>query len=175
MGKRTSDFMALATIVAGAGLGLGLTSLFPQSGADAAPRAEDSSVRVRVLRRNIVVEPGRRLDASEESHVVREALIVEPQRLRVGLFGTQGMEGLDREQLERLRAQVEELRRETRELGDLEGRYEVLEWEALEALELGENLTIDIVQLKDDERRKRRRRRRPRRAVEGPQADALGN
>jgi hypothetical protein len=174
MGKRTSDFMALATIVAGAGLGLGLTNLFPQSGADAAPRAEDSSVRVRVLRRNIVVEPGRRLDASAWSNVVREALIVEPERLRFGFFGTPKMEGLDREQLERLRAQAEELRREKREMGDLKGRYEVLEWEAFKALELGENLTIDVLQLKDDERRKRRRRR-PRRAVEGPQADPLGN
>lgn len=73
LGKRTSDFMELATIVAGAGLGLGLTSLFPQSGADAAHRAEDSSVRVRALGRNIVVEPERRLDASEGSHVGHEA------------------------------------------------------------------------------------------------------
>ena len=175
MGRRTSDFMALATIVAGAGLGLGLTSLFPRSGADAAPRAEDSSVRVLVLRRNIVVEPGRRLDASARPNAVHHALIVEPERLRVGFFGTPEMKGLDQEQLERLRAQVEELRSETRELGDLEGLYEALEeLEALEDLDLGANLTIDILRGDEDQRRKRRRRR-PRRAIEGPQADPLGN
>ena len=155
MGKRTSDFIALAAIVGGAGLGLGLTSLFPRSGANDLPRADDSAVRVRVLRRNIVVEPGRRLEWSARPQVVHETLIVEPERLRVGFFGARGMEGLDREHLEGLYEALEEL-------------------EALEDLDLGENLTIDILQLKDDERRKRRRRR-PRRAAEGPQADPLGN
>jgi hypothetical protein len=175
MGKRTSDFMALAAIESGAGLGLGLTGLFAQSGADSVPRAHDSSVRVRVLRRNMVVEPGRRLDSSAGLHVVHEAPIVEPERLRVRFFGAREMEGLDREQLERLRAQIEELGRETREMGDLEGLYEALgELEALEDLDLEANLTIDILQGDEDQRRKRRRRG-PRRAVEGPQVDPSGN
>ena len=175
MGRRTSAFMALAVIVSGAGLGLGLTSLFAQSGAYVVSRADESSVRIRVLRRNMVMEPGRRFDPSAGPHVVHEALTFEPERLRVGFFGAREMEGLDREQLERLRTQVRELRRETREMGDLEGLYEALdELVALVGLDLEANLTIDILR-GDEDQRHRRRRRRPRGAVQGPQVDPSGN
>ena len=84
--------------------------------------------------------------------------------------------GLDRAQLERLRAQVEEFRREAGELDELKELAEALEAvEALEDLDLGQNLTIDIFRSDDDERRRRRRGRRPRWAAEGPDSDAPGN
>ena len=57
MGKRTSDLLALTAILGGAGLGLGLTSLFARTPADRAPQPDESSVRVDILRRSIVVEP----------------------------------------------------------------------------------------------------------------------
>jgi hypothetical protein len=180
MGKRTSDFVALAAIVGGAGLGLGLTSLFAQS---RGPDTNDSSARVRVLRRSVIVEPGRSLD-SEGRQVVHEAIIVEPEQLNVEVFDRRGPKGLDREQLGRLKATVEELRRETRELRDLERMYEAIEelevledsneLEALENLVVGD-LTIEFRRGDDDERRKRRRRRRPGRVAGVPNSDAPGN
>ena len=77
MGKRTSDFMALVAILGGAGLGLGLTSVYAQSRTERVPDADDSSVTVWVLRRSIIVEPGRIANSSAEANVVRHALIVE--------------------------------------------------------------------------------------------------
>jgi len=44
MGKRTSDFMALAAIFGGAGLGLGLTSLVARTA-----QVDDVSVEVHVV------------------------------------------------------------------------------------------------------------------------------
>ncbi len=47
MGKRTSDFLALATVVSGAGLGIGLTGLALRQAED--PNHDESSVTVQVL------------------------------------------------------------------------------------------------------------------------------
>ena len=69
------------------------------------------------------------------------------------------IEGFDREQVQRLRAQMEELRLEARGMADLEALFEALEGvEALEDLDL-ETLTIDIRRDEEDQRRRRRRRR----------------
>ena len=186
MGKRTSDFMALAAILGGAGLGLGLTSLlYVESRVDRVPQADDSSVSRRAPGAGSYIRyrGGRSLDVE----VVRHALIVEMDRSKIGVTpeGTAPRfrmrtrvraNGLDRAQLERLRAQVEELRREAGELDELKELAEALEAvEALEDLDLGQNLTIDIFRSDDDERRRRRRGRRPRWAAEGPGSDAPGN
>ena len=165
MGKRTSDFMALVAILGGAGLGLGLTSVYAQSRTERVPDADDSSVRVRVLRRSIIVEPGRIANSSADANVVRHALIVEqaPTRVMEGSVApSRRMRSRVRtsrwvlRELERLRAQVEELRREAGELDELKELAEALEAvEALEDLDLGQNLTIDIFRSDDDERRRR--------------------
>ena len=92
MGKRTSDFMALAAILGGAGLGLGLTSLLAQSRADGVSHADDFSVSpgvpgkgsyirirggksldVEILRRSIELVPGRIADSSEEPNSLTPA------------------------------------------------------------------------------------------------------
>lgn len=197
MGKRTSDFMALAAILGGAGLGLGLTGLLEQSAADHVRNADYSPARVRVLRRSMMMEPGPRIaDRSGEADVVRHALIVGMERRQVGetpevtgpryrTLARVGPSGFDRAGLERLLAQVEGLRREAEELreldvpleaSDLEALYEALDAvEALQDLDLGQKLTIDILRSDDDERRRRRRGRRPRRASEGPGSAPPGN
>ena len=190
MGKRTSDFIALASIVGGAGLGLGLTSLLVEN---AVPDAADSSVRIRVVRPSIV-ERERRLNASADERVVHEALIVPPGQAKAELFYSREKMGFDREELERVMAQGGALRLDILNGGDLEGLYEALEnlkalenleglealealgqLDALEGLDLGSDLTIDIVRSYDDERRRRRRRRRPRAAAEIPSFDTPGN
>ena len=70
-----------------------------------------------------------------------------------------------------LRGEIEDLRHEAREI-DLRELYEALEEvEALEDLDLGQYLTLDIFQRDDDEdKRRRRRRRRPRQEAEVPDA-----
>lgn len=203
MGKRTSDFMALAAILGGAGLGLGLTSLYAQSRADRVPYTGDFSVsrglpgagsriRIRgrnsrdfeVQRRSMRVVPGRIADSSEEADIVRHALIVRMQQSKIGVtpeataptfrMRTQvGAEGFDRAQLEKLLAQIDEVRREAGELRELKELYEGLE-AALEDGDLGESMTSDILRSEDDERR-RRRKRRPRQAAEAQDSDAPGN
>ena len=188
MGKRTSDFMALVAILGGAGLGLGLTSVYAQSRTDRVPDADDSSVKVRVLRRSIIVEPGRIANSSAEADVVRHALIVEQaptrvvegsvapsRRLRSRVRASRSV----RKELQRLRAQVEELRREAGNLDELKELNKALEGlEVLEDLDLGQSLRLDILRSDDDDERRRRRRRRgrrPRRAAEAPDSDAPGN
>ena len=56
MGKRTSDFVALATVLGGVGVGFGLTSLFARS----APVAlvDDVSVKVRIVPGRVLVRDG---------------------------------------------------------------------------------------------------------------------
>ena len=172
MGKRTSDFVALAVIVGGAGLGLGLTSLFARSRAAPVPDARHSSVDVQVLRRSIVVEPTWTARASGERRIVHEALIVEPERIEVEYsvapsfrFRTRVRTNApDREPLERLMAQLGELELEGSELDELKERLsEALKGvEVLEDLDLEENFTIDILRSDDDDDERRRRRRRPR-------------
>ena len=168
MGKRTSDFVALAAIVSGAALGLGLTNLYAQGRADRVPNVDDSSVRVRVLRRNMVVEPGRIHDSFADAPVVRHALI-EPRQITVGYAEALAP------QLERLRTQVEELQLQAQETGDIEALLEALQGlEAIEDLDLEQDLTIDIL-LGDQDQRRRRRRRRPRRAADGLPRNPSGN
>ena len=146
MGKRTSDFVALAAILGGASLGIGLTSLF----ARAAPVAQvdDVSVEVHFVK-------GRVGDASVAPTIYlrRRALANRPDPLL-------------------LRGDVEDLRRKAREI-DLRALYEALEEveevEALEDLDLGQYLTLDRFQRDEDEdRRRKRRRRRPRQEAEVP-------
>ena len=56
MGKRTSDFVALATVLGGVGVGFGLTSLFARN----APVAlvDDVSVEVRIVPGRVLVRDG---------------------------------------------------------------------------------------------------------------------
>jgi hypothetical protein len=150
MGKRTSDFVALAAILGGAGLGFGLTSLF----AGAAPMAEvdDVSVEVQVMQRRAIV--GDRSDGPTIyfRRLDRETRPDWGRSLR--------------------RGDVEELRREITET-DLKKLLEALdEVEALKDLDLGQYLSIDILQRDEDEdqRRRRRRRRRPHQEAEVPDA-----
>ena len=118
MGKRTSDFVALAAILGGAGLGIGLTSLFART----APVAQvhDVSTEIHVVRGRGVVG-----DASEGPTIYlrSRALANRP----------------DWEPL-LLRGDVEDIRREAREI-DLRALYEALEEvETLEDLDLGQVL-----------------------------------
>ena len=182
MRKRTSDFMALAAILGGAGLGLGLTSLYARSAPVA--QVDDASVEVRVLPGRVLVrdgsgastiyfrsrarsnrpvwEPLERLGVNVEEARERAADLAREQR-NIELEGLRRVEraikGFDREQVERLRAQIEELRLEAREMADFEALFEALEGvEALEDLDL-ERLTNDMRRDEEDQRRRRRRRR----------------
>jgi hypothetical protein len=166
--------MALAAILGGAGLGLGLTSLYAQSRADRVAHADDSSIEVRLLRRNIIVRARQVEESPARAQVVHHALIVESDRsgianevtpsfrLRTRVRRSRSERG--RQQLGTLRGQVEDIRLEAREMVELKERlFEVLtEVEALEDLDLDEIVTIELRRDDDDERRRRRRRRRPR-------------
>ena len=145
MGRRTSDFVALATILGGAGLGIGLTSLFARTAP--VPQVDDVSVEVRFMK-------GLVGDASIAPTIY--------MRRRVRAHRPNWEPSL-------LRGEMEDLRRETREI-DLRELYEALEEvEALEDLDLGQYLTLDIFQRDEDEdKRRRRRRRRPRQEAEVP-------
>ena len=170
MGKRPSDFMALAAIVSGAGLGLGLTNLYAHGRADREPYSDDASVNIRVPRHRIVVEPRRIDDSCADAQVVRHAVIVQPRRI-TDVHAPEAMAP----RLERLRTQVRELRLQAREMGDVEGLLEALEGvEALEDVDMERDLTIDILRGDEDQRR-RRRRRRPHRAAEVPDSDPSRN
>ena len=118
MGKRTSDFVALAAILGGAGLGIGLTSLFART----APVAQvhDVSTEIHVVRGRGVVG-----DASEGPTIYLRSRALSNR--------------LDWELL-LLKGDVEDIRREAREI-DLRALYEALEEvEALEDLDLGQVL-----------------------------------
>lgn len=192
MGIRTSDFMAFAAILGGAGLGLGLTSLFAQSGGDRGSHVDDSSMRFEILRRDFVVEPGRIADSFEDGQVVRHALIVgmkgsvvtpEATTRRFRMRTRMGPNGFDRMQLDRLLAQVEKFRRVEREIKGLDGerlerlrtQVEELElearelgdfealFEALEGIESLEDLDLELtIDVRRDDEDQRRRRRRRR-------------
>jgi hypothetical protein len=169
MGKRTSDFMALAAIVGGAGLGLGMTSL-AESQADRVPQADASSAKVEVLRRSRVVEPRSIYLRSEDGEVVRHSVVAGPRRIRVR-YGPEALAP----QLERLRTQVEELKLQARETVDIEALIEALEGvESLEDLELVQDLTIGV-RGDDEAQRRRRRKRRPGRTAEVPNPDGSEN
>ena len=149
MGKRTSDFVALAAILGGASLGIGLTSLF----ARAAPVAQvdDVSVEVHFVK-------GRVGAASVAPTIYLRSRALANRRDWEPLL---------------LRGDVEDIRREAREV-DLRALYEALEEvEALEDLDLGQYLTLDRFQRDEDEdRRRKRRRRRPRQEAEVPDASS---
>jgi hypothetical protein len=178
MGKRTSDIMAFVAILGGAGLGLGLTSLYAENAGNRRSQADDASMRFEILRRNIVVERGRIAETLEDGQVVRHAIIVGMKRRDVTReaparrFRMRTRVGPNGERLERLRAQVEELELEAREMADFEALFEALEGvESLEDLDM----TIEMRRDAEDQRRKRRRRRPPRRAADVPDSDGSGN
>jgi hypothetical protein len=180
MGKRTSDIMAFAAILGGAGLGLGLTSLYAENAGHRRSQADDASMRFEILRRNIVVERGRIAETLEDGQVVRHAIILGMKGRDVTReaparrFRMRTRVGPNGERLERLRAQVEELELEAREMADFEALFEALEGvESLEDLDL--DMTIDMRRDAEDQRRKRRRRRPPRRAADVPDSDGSGN
>jgi len=159
MGKRTSDFLAIAAIVSGAGVGLGLTSLRAENGPVMVHDRDESTVRVQG-RRGMRVEPG---------HI---SLRTSPGNANVYMWRRQ-REDLDRSQqrLESMRVVVEQLRRgqldelrsQVNVLGDSEELAELLEGlEGLESLELDlRDLRMDVQREGENEGRKRRRRRRP--------------
>ncbi len=151
MEKRTSDFMALTAIVGGAGIGLGLTSLFLLDGAPVA-QMDDVSVEVHVVQR-----------ANVSTAVARA------EHFAVILTGEQDYRPVT--EFFRFRTDLDGLELEYREtLEGLEGSLKALE--ELEGLEGLQSLRFDIFQRDEDEdQRRRRRRRRPR--EEAP--DASGN
>ena len=159
MGKRTSDFVALAAILGGAGLGVGLTSLFARTTPVA--QVDDVSMEVHVVRGQVMVEDR---SAAPTIYFRSRARTRRPDRERWLLRGDvedlRRDVGADRERLEaELAERREELRRALEQL------------EALEDLDLGQYLTLDIFQRDEDEdRRRRRRRRRPRQEAEVPDA-----
>ena len=172
MGKRTSDFLALAAILSGAGVGLGLTSLRAENRPDTVRDRDESSVRVEV-RRGMRVEPGQIIVSTSPRGSIVYMLRRERENVEV-----------HRQRLQRIRVDVEslqrgqllELRSQLRGLGDSEALAELLEAvESLEDLDLGESLTIDVSQDEEDQRRKRRRRRRPRRIADVPNSAGSGN
>ena len=175
MGKRTSDFVALATVLGGVGVGFGLTSLFARS----APVAlvddvsvHDVSVKVRIVPGLV---PGRVLvrDGYATSTIYfgsqaganelrwstsGEVIAMQDLRLELEARGealrveVRGMERAGRVELERAVAELSgrriELEREAQELFE----------EALEELDcLGAAVRGD----EDEDQRRRRRRRRP--------------
>jgi hypothetical protein len=195
MGKRTSDFVALGVILGGASIGLGLTSLFARAQPAPMPRPDDATVNVEVLRRSIVVEPrwmdrtSRRIRVNRGGSGkgrVEVRYAIPSMRFRTRISG----EGPQSEQLERLMADLSELQLEGSDMADLREELSealedlkdlsvnVLEWEALEGLELNfedlelnledlereleAKMTIQVLTHDEDEGRKRRRRRRPR-------------
>ena len=158
MGKRTSDFLALAAILSGAGVGLGLTSLRAENQANTVRENDESSVRVDV-RRGMRIEPGQIIvSTSPRSPNVymlrrtRDNVEVERQRLQRIRVDVENLR----------RGQLEELRSQLRELSESEALAELLEGvECLEDLDLGASLTVDLQREGEVQRRKRRRRRHP--------------
>jgi hypothetical protein len=197
--------MAFAAILGGAGLGLGLTSLYAENAGNRRSQADDASMRFEILRRNIVVERGRIAETLEDGQVVRHAIIVgmkgrdvtrEATARRFRMRTRVGPNGFDRTQLDRLLAQAEELRRIEQEfkgqdgerLERLRAQVEELElearemadfealFEAFEGVESLEDLDLTIEMRQDEEDQRRRRRRRPpRRAADVPDSDGSGN
>ena len=158
MGKRTSDFLAIAAIVSGAGVGLGLTGLRAENRPVMVHDRDEATVRVQV-RRGMRVEPGHiSVRASRENGA------------NVYMWRSMREDGSRRQRSQRMRADMEELGTRIRMLGDTdaligdsEALAELLEGlEGLESLELDlRDLTIDVRHDGDDEGRKQRRRRRP--------------
>ncbi len=171
MDKRTSDCLSFAAIVGGAGLGLGLTSLFFVSSAPNIVHKENVSVEVRVSTERPSTEHFAVIMTGEHGY--------RPVRTEVLRFRT------DLDELERMRGNLvwgdTQMTFEINESyqGALEEYREALEgFEALEDLEgpkalegLGglQSLKFEILDRDEDEdERRRRRRRRPRQEAEVP-------
>ena len=189
MGNRTSDFVALATIVGGAGLGFGLTSLF----AGAAPEVQvnDTSVEIRVVPGRVLMGP------SSTIHLGRPGAYASSKGFRFTMdrrrAEMRSEMRSDREDVERLTAEAEKLLREALEEGD----FSTVLSEALEGLDAIEIIgdldlrvdgtTIEILRgnglerievragSDEDEDDRRRRRRRPREEAEIRASGASGN
>ncbi len=189
MGKRTSDFVALAAIVGGGGLGFGLTSLF----AGAAPEVQvhDTSVEIRVVPGRVLMGP------SSTIYLGRPGAYASSKGFRVTMDRRRAEMRFDREDVERLTAQAEKLLREALEEGDFSAVVMSEALERLDAIEIIGDLdirvdgtTIDILrgnvpwrvevragtdEDEDDDRRRRRRGRRPREEAEVRASGASGN
>jgi len=158
MRKRTSDFVALAAIVGGGGLGFGLTSLF----AGAAPEVQvhETSVEIRVV-------PGRVLMGRSTIYLrsVAEAY-ASPKGLRVVV-------DRQREDVEELTfVEAEKLVREALELLDRTTTVNILRGgNVLGRVEVRAGPNED----EDEDERRRRRRRRPREEAEVRASGASGN
>jgi hypothetical protein len=145
MGKRTSDLVALATILGGVGVGYGVTSLF----AGSAPVPVDRvSVDVRIVPGRVLVRDGSATSTIYfRSRAEANRVDVEEIRRRE----VREMELAKRVELEKLVVELEEARVElTLEAKEL---YE----EALEELDCLQA----AAQGDEDEDQRRRRRRRP--------------
>ena len=190
MGKRTSDFLALAAIVGGGGLGFGLTSLF----AGAAPEVQvhDTSVEIRVVPGRVLMGP------SSTIYLGRPGAYPSSKRFRVTMDRRRAEMRSDREDVERLTAEAEKLLRKALEEGDFSAVVMSEALERLDAIEIIGDLdirvdgtTIDIlrgnglerIEIRagshededEDDRRRRRRRRRPREEAEVRASGASGN
>lgn len=168
MGKRTSDFVALATVLGGVGVGFGLTSLFARS----APVAlvddvsvHDVSVKVRIVPGRVSAGDGRVIyfrgrpgpkgptwsPSGEVVYTLMQDFQFELQEEARGLeLQVREIEGADRADLAMRLAQMAELQKEF--------EYEV--WEVYEE-SLKELDCLEAAAQGDEDEDQRRRRRRP--------------
>lgn len=168
MGKRTSDFVALATVLGGVGVGFGLTSLFARS----APVAlvddvsvHDVSVKVRIVPGRVSAGDGRVIyfrgrpgpkgptwsPSGEVVYTLMQDFQFELQEEARGLeLEVREIEGADRADLAMRLAQMAELQKEF--------EYEV--WEVYEE-SLKELDCLEAAAQGDEDEDQRRRRRRP--------------
>ena len=150
MGKRTSDLVALATILGGVGVGYGVTSLFAGSAPVPVNRVsvDEVSVDVRIVPGRVLVRDGSATSTIYfRSRAEANRVDVEEIRRRE----VREMELAKRVELEKLVVELEEARVElTLEAKEL---YE----EALEELDCLQA----AAQGDEDEDQRRRRRRRP--------------
>ena len=168
MGKRTSDFVALATVLGGVGVGFGLTSLFARS----APVAlvddvsvHDVSVKVRIVPGRVSAGDGRVIyfrgrpgpkgptwsPSGEVVYTLMQDFQFELQEEARGLeLEVREIEGADRADLAMRLAQMAELQKE-------------FEYEARELYEetLEELDCLEAAPQGDEDEDQRRRRRRP--------------
>ncbi len=158
MGKRTSDFVALAAIVGGGALGFGLTSLFV--GAAPEVQVHDTSVEIRVVPGRVLIGP------SSTVHVRSLA------RASASTKGLRVVVDRQREDVAELTVEVEKLLREARELGlDRSTTIDVLLGNVLGRVEVRAGSDED----EDEDKRRRRRRRPPREEAEVRASRASGN
>ena len=176
MDKRTSDFLSFTAIVGGAGLGLGLTSLFFVSSAPNIVHKENVSVEVRVSTEKPSTEHFAVILTGEHDY---RPVRTEVLRFRTDLDELERMRGNlvwgDTQMIFEINEKYQGALDEYREA--LEGfGFEALEGleglKALEGLDGLQSLRFQILDRDEDEdKRRRRRRRRPSRET----PDASGN